>query len=328
MSNRYDFLSKLFSHLEGWKLVSFVAYDDGPQLAETDDGFNWDLFGDIFGGAVIGLAVVGLLAIAGVVAAAIAGIAATTAIVGGAWAVGIAFAGTVVGGFIDYHAGEARPLGQTIMDSISWGITGILFFTGAHMLTGLEYVGTKIGQLTIKEMLGAAMGTGATVGLASGVLEFTLQTFQLSKENGFLNYSLNDYDWDKINSSIRSGMMGGIFAGSAATVGGQMAYNALANAYSTWTDDGNAVDILISFLIGGAVGAWGGDGMVANGTTYSEVCGSIRAITGYAMENNLLLELVEYIKSLWPWNQEQDGIPASADKESSNGLTAPAYDGD
>ena len=328
MSNRYDFLSKLFSHLEGWKLVSFAAYDDGPQLAETDDGFNWSLFGDIFGGAVIGLAVVGLLAIAGVVVAAIAGVAATTAVIGGLCVCGVAAAGTVAGGFVDYHAGEARPLDQRVKDSIGWGITGFLLVTGAYAIKGLQFVGGAapiIGQLTAQEMFGAMLGTGATVGLASGLLDFGVQTYQLSIDRGFFNFSLADYNWDQIDSTIKYGTFGGLYAASGLTVGWQLAFNAALSAHSTWTSGGGTDDMFISALIGGAVGAWGGNGMLADRIVHNDLRYVIAAITGYSLENSLLSKLVECINGIIDRNQEHSN--ASANEENENGQITPAYNG-
>lgn len=326
MSNRYDLLSKIFSHLQGRELESFGSCNDDLKIVNTRD----DLFVDAFGGAVIGIAVVGLLAIAGVVVAAIAGVAATTAVIGGVCTCVIAGVATGVGAYQDYKSGEVRPLDQRVKDSIGWGITGFLFVTGAYAIKGLQFVGGAapiIGQLTATEMFGAIMGTGATVGLASGGLELGLQTLQLLQEKGF-NISFDDYDYEKVNSAIKYGTLGGMFAASGLPVGWQVAFNASLNAHSTWVGGGAVDDMLVSAFVGGAVGAWGGNGMLTDRLVHSEVRYAIAAITGYALENNLLSKFAEYIDSLTYCGKKQVMcIDNNAENEGSGDLTISAQSG-
>ena len=149
ISNRYDFLSEYYSLLEGWNCQPFPAYQDAPEIAEESDR---NILSQVIGGAIIGLAVVGAVAIVGVVAAAIAGVAATTAIVGGAYAFALGAIGTAAGVAVDIATGNPRSLGRTVVDSLCWAFSGVALFTGgigAFAITGLLSAGRNLSELAI-----------------------------------------------------------------------------------------------------------------------------------------------------------------------------------
>ena len=77
--SRYDIWTDKYTHIEGWICTAFFPFNDAPEEVET--GFNW------FG---IGLAVIGIVAVAAVVGFVVsAGI--------GAFVLGCMVAGAVVG---------------------------------------------------------------------------------------------------------------------------------------------------------------------------------------------------------------------------------------
>jgi len=298
MSNRYDFLSKLFSHLEGWKLVSFVAYNDGPQLAETDDGFNWDLFGDIFGGAVIGLAVVGLLAIAGVVVAAIAGVAATTALIGGACAFGMATVGTIAGGIVDYQSGEARPLEQRVTDSIGWGLTGVLLYVGGIHIAGVKSL-VAAGECTLWQMVINHLGTGTLGAIAAGTINFLAQVCSVGL--GFQD----NFDGGAWGRSCVYGFTSGALAVGTLGRNAQAFVNALLGAHSAWTGGGDIGNMLLSSAICGAFGFAGGDGILADGMIGSDefVNAAVKA-AAYGLGADILSETLPNIDDFFRFLKE------------------------
>lgn len=298
-SNQYDLLATEHTHMEGWDQQTFEAYDDAPKEAHDD------LLFDVLAYGFFAVAAVGALAIVGVVGACIAGVAAGTALIAGACVVGAAAVGAVVGGAMDLASGEARSLGETVLDTIGWGLNGLLLFTGATAVSGVLSV-VKSGTFAAKEIVLLFLKSGAMGGLTAGGLNSMFQIVQV------MGGTQKNFDINSLISSVGYGTISGLFTASRIARAGQVIANAALGAHSSWTGGGSAADMGVSALISGIFGYRGGDGILTDLQILpSEFSKAIFNAFKYAFQGNVASGLYTLYDTFWEQRlkDEQNEIP-------------------
>lgn len=266
-SGQYDFLSANDTHMEGREPQEFGPVEGELQAVEAND----DLTVQLFGNAVIGLAVVGCLAIVGVVAAAIAGVALATVGIAAACVMGAALVGTAIGTAHDAMRGEARSTGEAVLDTIGWGLNGLLLFTGGTALFGLRSIvaaAPYVGQLTGKQIIATMLGNGIMGSFMAGGANLFIQTIRL-----FWGDSSSDdsgIDWNDVSSAAVAGMLPGMMAGTGLSLAGQVIFNIALGATSARKDGGDLWDMAYSAISSGILNRWGGPGLLTGKKTFSQ----------------------------------------------------------
>lgn len=256
LSNAFDILSKEQTWMEGTHFISYSPYDDQPQAGKPPRPCGVDIFAYI----VVGLAVAALLIIAGVVALAIAGVTMATIGAVAACAGAFAVAGTTMMAVEDAAKGEARPLGNAMLGSLGWTITG--GFIGL----GVGGVGLAIGAApTLRGVaapiaIQAMVGSGTTVSIVTGLIDFMIQ--------GARHKDLSKIDWTHIRKTMFFNFFSGMFAGTGAGPWAQAGFNAVLNALSTIDSQGDAVSVIVSALVGFVWGRVGGPGILSGNIMY------------------------------------------------------------
>lgn len=289
-SSQYDFLSTSDTHMEGREFQ-----DNGPVEGELQAGeTSNDLAVQLFGNAVIGLAVVGCLAIVGVVAAAIAGVALATIGVAAACVMGAAAVGTAIGTAHDAMRGEARSTGEAVLDTIGWGLNGLLLFTGGAALFGLRSIvaaAPYVGQLTVKQIVATMIGNGIVGGLAGGGGNLTFQLIRSFIEKP--GYADIDINWNDVNSATCSGVIPGVMAGTGLNAAWQILFNATLGAQSEWVDGDGLDDMIFAAITGGIINRYAGDGMLADRKTFSQILEAIKASIDESWGASVVEELLD-----------------------------------
>lgn len=306
-----DLYAKRFSFMEGEVSKELEEIHDELRPEKSDH----KTMSQIIGNAIVGIAVVACLTIVGVVAAAIAGVAMAT--IGGvaACVMGITVIGTVSNARKDAKNNEARSVDEAILDSISWGLDGLLLYTGGKAILGLANIGNVapyIGKLSAAEMAKTILGTGLAVGSGSGALDVLIQLLNQFIKNKQLD--IGDIDWDSVENSTKNGFVSGLFAGSGLGWEWQMIFNAALNARSAQKDGENIWDILISGIVGGSAGKWGGAGILAGNIAYKEILGAIKMAAAYSTMGNLISEFIQAVEEFFEeikekYRKENEAIP-------------------